>query len=166
MTSLSRPSSLRTPRSVMLSITGLAVYYPEENNIRALNGTRSSGSLTWLCYMITQPVGCPPVKCLLALMNDCNMPRITIRHATRSLMLSVMPRTLHQCCRRIHTRSQTTGGGREGKGGRLKQESEKWCPWIPQPCFPVAVQGNKQSKHVLIWLILQLAWPGASFALT
>lgn len=51
-------------------------------------GHGAVAGLTWLCYMITQPVGCPPVKCLLALMNGCNMPRITTRHATHSLMAS------------------------------------------------------------------------------
>lgn len=49
-------------------------------------GHGAVAGLTWLCYMITQPVGCPPVKCLLTLMNGCNMPRITTRHATHSLM--------------------------------------------------------------------------------
>lgn len=51
-------------------------------------GHGAVAGLTWLCYMITQPVGCPPVKCLPALMNGCNMPRITTRHATHSLMAS------------------------------------------------------------------------------
>lgn len=51
-------------------------------------GHGALAGLTWLCYMITQPVGCPPVKCLLALMNGCNMSRITTRHATLSLMAS------------------------------------------------------------------------------
>lgn len=51
-------------------------------------GHGALAGLTWLCYMITQPVGCPPVKCLLPLMNGCNMLRITTRHATLSLMAS------------------------------------------------------------------------------
>lgn len=51
-------------------------------------GHGAVAGLTWLCYMITQPVGCPPVKCLPALMNGCNMSRITTRHATHSLMAS------------------------------------------------------------------------------
>lgn len=49
-------------------------------------GHGAVAGLTWLCYMITQPVGCPPVKCLPPLMNGCNMPCITTRHATHSLM--------------------------------------------------------------------------------
>lgn len=51
-------------------------------------GHRAVAGLTWLCYMITQPVGCPPVKCLLTLMNGCNMLCITTCHAKRSLMAS------------------------------------------------------------------------------
>lgn len=51
-------------------------------------GHGAVAGLTWLCYMITQPVGCPPVKCLLTLMNGCNMLRITTCHATHSLMAS------------------------------------------------------------------------------
>lgn len=51
-------------------------------------GHGAVAGLTRLCYMITQPVGCPPVKCLLTLMNGCNMPRITTHHATHSLMAS------------------------------------------------------------------------------
>lgn len=38
--------------------------------------------LTWLCYVIKQPVGRPAVKCVPALMNGCNMLSITTRHAT------------------------------------------------------------------------------------
>lgn len=51
-------------------------------------GHGALADLTWLCYMITQPVGRPPVKCLPALMNGSNMSRITTRHATLSLMAS------------------------------------------------------------------------------
>lgn len=49
-------------------------------------GHGAVAGLTWLCYMITQPVGCPPVKRLPSLMNGRNMPRITTRHTTHSLM--------------------------------------------------------------------------------
>lgn len=51
-------------------------------------GHGAVAGLTWLCYIITQPVGCPPVKCLLTLMNGCNMPHITTLQATHSLMAS------------------------------------------------------------------------------
>lgn len=77
-------------------------------------GHGAVAGLTWLCYMITQPVGCPPVKCLLTLMNGCNMPHITTRHATHSLMASHnardAPPTLHRDSLRVGERRGEQGG--------------------------------------------------------
>lgn len=87
-----RPPSLCAGRSMMLSITRslcLASSITQRKiTLESWMGHGAVAGLTWLCYMITQPVGCPPVKCLPALMNGCNMSRITTRHATHSLMAS------------------------------------------------------------------------------
>lgn len=81
-------------------------------------GHGALAALTWLCYMITQPVGCPPVKCLLALMNGCNMSRITTRHATLSLMA---PHHAED----VPPMDSRSGGEREG-GGSCSTRGERW----------------------------------------
>lgn len=91
-----RPPYLCAGRPMMLSITGSLssiVNYPEENNIRGLNGTRSRGrpdmavlydyTTCWLSACQVSPYSPTPT-----LMNGCNMSRITTRHATLSLMAS------------------------------------------------------------------------------
>lgn len=102
--------------------------------------------------MITQPVGCPPVKCLPALMNGCNMSRITTRNATLSLMAS-------------HNTQNVPPMDSRGERRRwqLKREGEKWISWILQPCFRVAFQGSKQKKHgVPIWIFSFMMWQEVS----
>lgn len=70
-----------------VSLSGI-VNYQEENNIRGLNGTRSCGRPDMAVLYDYTTCWLSPVKCLLTLMNGCNMPRITTRHATHSLMAS------------------------------------------------------------------------------
>lgn len=82
-------------------------------------GHRALADLTWLCYMITQPVGRPPVKCLPALMNGSNMSRITTRHAMLSLMAS---HNAHVPPMESEGRKKTGGGG---GGGSCHARDEK-----------------------------------------
>lgn len=101
-------------------------------------GHRALADLTWLCYMITQPVGRPPVKCLPALMNGSNMSRITTRHAMLSLMAS-------------HNAQDVPAMESEGKkkmgGGGWQLACKGRAIDIMNACFPVAIEGGKQKKH-------------------
>lgn len=99
-------------------------------------GHRALADLTWLCYMITQPVGRPPVKCLPALMNGSNMSRITTRHAMLSLMAS------------HNARVPPMESEEEKDGGRGWQLSCKGREIdIMNACLPVAIEGSKQKKR-------------------
>lgn len=100
-------------------------------------GHRALADLTWLCYMITQPVGRPPVKCLPALMNGSNMSRITTRHAMLSLMAS------HN---NAHVPPMESEGRKKTGGGQLSRKGRE----IDIMNFPVAIEGSKQKKHSVL----------------
>lgn len=73
-------------------------------------GRGALAGLTRLCYMITQPVGRPPVKCPAEpLMNGRNMSRITSRHAAARLSLMAL-------CR---AKVQVGGGSKPGGSCRI-----------------------------------------------
>lgn len=129
-----------------------------KTTLEAWMGHRAVAGLTWLCYMITQPVGCPPVKCLPALMNGCNMPRITTLHATHSLMASHHARDVPPMPRR---------DSQGEKGVVVVVREWGWEMAFMNTCFRVAIHGSKQRKPgVLIWIISQTVWQRASVAVT
>lgn len=109
-----------------------------KTTLEAWMGPGAAAGLTWLCYMITQPVGCRPVKCLPALMNGCNMPCITTLHAAHSLMASHHAQDVAPMRLRNPQRARGEIGGWGGAG----VESEKWR----RPCLHVAIQSGKQKE--------------------
>lgn len=106
-------------------------------------GHGAVAGLTWLCYMITQPVGCPPVKCLPALMNGCNMPRITTHHATHSLMASHNARDVPPMPQQYSQRVE----GRRGGGSCSARVKVRNGIHERSNLVFVTIRGSKQKKH-------------------
>lgn len=131
-----------------VSLSGI-VNYPEENNIRGLNGTRSCGRPDMAVLYDYTTCWLSPVKCLLTLMNGCNMPRITTRHATHSLMASHNGQDVPAMPQKGSRRERERRWERGILPTLYRQTKDTRCPHFKRQDANIAVTCNRINERIL-----------------